>query len=112
MNRSVLVCIIMFFPAVCCATKNVIEYPPEALKNCIEGWVILEFNVSKDGEAINPIIIESQPVGVFDQVALKQLTYWESSSEKENENRVVIHGVRNKFTYQLEDKIHESCKKT
>ena len=47
------------------------EYPLVALRKGIEGHVVAEFDLDKDGNAINPRIIESVPTGTFDKAVLR-----------------------------------------
>jgi|GEM_PF-413386 len=47
------------------------DYPLVALRKGIEGFVVAEFNLDKNGNAINPRIIESVPTGIFDRAVLR-----------------------------------------
>jgi TonB family protein len=40
------------------------------------GWVELEFDVSKDGEVLNPHVVRSCPAGRFDASALEEASRW------------------------------------
>lgn len=46
-------------------------YPKQALENCIEGFVVLSYILSKDHEALDIKVVRSEPKGVFDEAALK-----------------------------------------
>ena len=52
------------------------QYPRKALAAMIEGHVTLGFNVSKNGVAVNPAVIEAEPGDVFVEQALKTLSYY------------------------------------
>jgi protein TonB len=52
------------------------EYPLEAARSRIEGWVDLEFTVNRDGSVRDTLIRNSQPVGVFDHAAAAALAKW------------------------------------
>ena len=45
-------------------------YPRRAQSRGIEGYVIVEFTVTKNGSVRNPLVIESQPEGIFDRAAM------------------------------------------
>jgi len=45
-------------------------YPYEAAKEKVEGRVVVQFVVTKEGTVAEPIVIESDPPGVFDKSAL------------------------------------------
>lgn len=40
------------------------------------GWVDVEFDITVKGNVENPVIVASQPPGVFDKPALKALKKW------------------------------------
>jgi len=48
-------------------------YPRKALMNRIEGYVIVEFTVTKDGTVKDPKILEANPRQVFNQAALRTI---------------------------------------
>ena len=52
------------------------EYPRHALRRGVEGSVLLEFSVDRDGNVVSPRVIESRPRGVFDAAALEALSKW------------------------------------
>ncbi len=41
-----------------------------------EGYVILQFDISKEGKPINIEVIESKPKRIFDREAIRQLKTW------------------------------------
>ena len=43
------------------------SYPRKALRLAKEGYVIVEFDVSADGDVIDPFVLESEPAGLFDR---------------------------------------------
>jgi len=58
-------------------------YPRDALRVRQEGWVVLGFDLSKEGAPINARLIDSSPAGIFEEealTALKKSRYIESSS--------------------------------
>jgi len=48
-------------------------YPKEAAENKIEGKVTIEFTVTTMGTVKNPVIVSTNPKGVFDQAALRAI---------------------------------------
>jgi|GEM_PF-4808729 len=48
-------------------------YPPDALEEGIEGWVLLEFDILPNGKVENPRVIDSSPEGLFDDAALEAI---------------------------------------
>lgn len=48
-------------------------YPPYAERNNIEGKVVLRFIVDTNGNVVEPMAIESEPEGVFDDAAIEAI---------------------------------------
>lgn len=46
-------------------------YPGRAISDGIEGHVLVEYTVSRDGRVIRPRVVDSAPPGVFDDVVLR-----------------------------------------
>jgi TonB family protein len=45
-------------------------YPPDALRQNVQGWVELEFTVDRTGRPKNVAVVAAEPTGRFDQAAL------------------------------------------
>ncbi|WP_286830273.1 MULTISPECIES: energy transducer TonB [Kordiimonas] len=45
-------------------------YPRRALEHGVEGWVVLEFTVTKQGTVENAVVIDAEPKGYFERSAL------------------------------------------
>ena len=56
-----------------------LEYPAEAAKNGIKGYVIINILIAKDGSVEIAKVLESQPAGVFDNAALNAVRSWRFS---------------------------------
>ena len=57
-------------------------YPRRALRSGTEGVVTVEFTITKDGTVKDPVIIKSEPPGVFDSAVLKVINKWKFNPEK------------------------------
>ena len=51
-------------------------YPPQAMRDRVEGWVLLEFTITENGSVRDIVVIDSQPGGVFDAAAAEALAGW------------------------------------
>ena len=51
-------------------------YPAQAMRDHVEGWVLLEFTITETGSVRDIVVIESQPSGVFDTAAAEALAGW------------------------------------
>ena len=56
-----------------------LEYPAEAAKDGIKGYVVINILIGKDGSGEIAKVLESQPVGIFDQAALNAVRSWRFS---------------------------------
>ena len=61
-------------------------YPGGAINEGIEGHVVVEYKVSRDGRVVNPVVVDSDPPGVFDRVALRAVARREYVSSHELAN--------------------------
>jgi len=78
-------------------------YPRRALTRGLEGYVILEFVVTKTGAVINPVVIESKPTGIFDRAALSAALKFKYKPKVVNGEPIDVAGVRNRITFELQD---------
>ena len=67
------------------------EYPEEAIKNGVHGWVRFQYDLTPKGKPKNIKITESHPVGMFDQAGVNALKKW-LYRVKLDENGQVING--------------------
>ena len=51
-------------------------YPPEALRNRVEGWAEVEFTVDERGTTGDIVVVASEPQGVFDAAAAEAVAAW------------------------------------
>jgi len=52
------------------------QYPGDAALDGIEGWVKLEFTITKTGTVKNPRVIEAKPPRIFNKSALHSILRW------------------------------------
>ncbi len=79
-------------------------YPQSAASRGIEGYVLLEFTVTETGATADPVIIESQPKGVFDNAASKAVLKFKYKPRVENGLPIRVAGVRHVITFKLDKK--------
>lgn len=78
-------------------------YPRRAQTRGIEGYVLLEFVVTKTGAVRDPKVIESQPPGIFDRAALSAALKFKYKPKVVNGEPIDVAGVRNRITFELQD---------
>ena len=77
------------------------RYPSRALSRGREGWVLLEFSIDKIGQAMDPVVIDSDPPGVFDRSAMNAVKKWKYRPMIEDGKPAIRLGVRQLFSYQI-----------
>ena len=77
------------------------RYPSRALSRGIEGWVLMEFAISELGLAVNPVVIESEPPGIFDRAALSAVKRWKYRPMIEDGRPRMRPGVRQLISFEI-----------
>ena len=77
-------------------------YPHRAQERGIEGYVLLSFTVTPTGAVIDPVIIESQPQGVFDDAARRAVLRFKYKPRVENGKPVAVSNVQHVLTFLIE----------
>ena len=78
-------------------------YPRRAQTRGIEGYVLLEFVVTRTGAVRDPVIIESKPPGIFDRAAVNAALKFKYKPKVVNGEPIDVAGVRNRITFELQD---------
>ena len=77
------------------------RYPSRALSRGIEGWVLMEFAIDELGLAVNPVVIESEPSGIFDRAALSAVKRWKYRPMIEDGRPRMRPGVRQLISFEI-----------
>lgn len=78
------------------------NYPRRAAAKGIEGYVVVEFTVTALGTVANAVVVEADPVNVFDREALAAVNKFKYKPKVENGQPVAVPGVRNIIRFELE----------
>ncbi len=78
------------------------QYPRHALRRGIEGYVIVEYTVTKQGTVRDPIVIEAKPVGIFNRAAIKSAARYKYKPRVVDGKPIEVSGVRTKIIFQVE----------
>jgi len=78
-------------------------YPARAAQRNIEGWVLVEFSITKMGTVNNAKVVRSEPGKIFNRSALKAANKWKYKPKVENGVAVETHGHRKKLKFTLSD---------
>ncbi len=66
------------------------KYPKSAKKDGIKGYVVLSILVDIDGSVDQAQILESNPIGIFDEAALQGMRTWQFEPAKYKGDRVKV----------------------
>ncbi len=66
------------------------EYPMSALARGIEGYVMLRFTVTESGSVADPLILRSEPPGVFDRAAKRAVLRFKYQPQYANGKPVAV----------------------
>ncbi len=78
-------------------------YPRRALQLELEGWVVVEFDVTETGNVENVVVVDAEPKGVFDSAARKAAEKFRYRPKVVNEKPIRVTGVRNRIIFELEE---------
>ena len=78
-------------------------YPRRAQSRGIEGYVIVEFTVTKSGTTKDLRVVESDPPGIFDKASLAAAAKFKYKPRIVDGQPIEVPGVQNKITFELED---------
>ncbi len=78
-------------------------YPRRAQTRGIEGYVLLEFTVTRTGAVADPIVIESDPPGIFDRAAINAALKFKYKPKVVNGEPIDVAGVLHRITFELAD---------
>ena len=77
------------------------QYPSRASSRGIEGFVLLEYTVTKQGTVLNPIVIEAEPSTIFNKAAIRSALRYKYKPRVIDGVPQDVPGVRTRITFQL-----------
>ncbi len=78
------------------------QYPRRALSRGIEGYCTVQYTVTKNGAVRDPVVVDAQPEGIFDRASIQAALKFKYKPRVIDGEPVDVPGVRNRFTYTLE----------
>ena len=78
-------------------------YPRRALSRGIEGYVIVEFIVTKTGTTRDIRVVEAKPPGIFDRAAVQAAAKFKYKPRVVDGEPIEVPGVQNKITFEIEE---------
>ena len=78
-------------------------YPPRELSRGTEGWVLVQFSVTRIGTVRDAFIVESEPDAAFDDAALTAIARWRYNPRVVNGEAVERVGMQTVIRFQIEN---------
>ena len=79
------------------------EYPLRARQRSIEGWVTIEFTISRVGSVKDAVVLASNPPRVFDRNAIQAVRKWKYNPKIENGAAVERPGIQVTLDFSMEN---------
>jgi protein TonB len=79
------------------------DYPMRARQRGIEGWVYVEFTISKIGSVKDVAVLSSEPGTVFDRATVTAVRKWKYNPKIKDGEAVERPGIRTTLEFSLED---------
>ncbi len=79
------------------------QYPSTAIARELEGWVIVQFDVTAEGRVINAAAVQSSN-SVFERSAVKAAESFRFKARVVNGVALASEGIQNLFSYELDKK--------
>lgn len=76
-------------------------YPRRAQSRGIEGYVIVEYTVTKQGTTRDIHVVEAKPTGIFDRAAIQSAGKYKYKPRVVDGNPIEVPGVQTKITFVL-----------
>lgn len=76
-------------------------YPRRALSRNIEGYVIVEFTVTRAGTVRDVRVVESDPRGIFEKAAIKAAEKFKYKPRVLDGEPIEVPGVQNKISFKI-----------
>ena len=78
-------------------------YPPREAARGVEGWVVLQYDITATGAVTNVAVVESEPGTAFDSAAADAVARWRYNPRVVNGQAVERVGVRTRISFDLAD---------
>lgn len=77
-------------------------YPRRAQSRGIEGYVIVEFVVTKNGSVREPVVVEANPESIFDRAAMDAVLKFKYKPRVVDGVAMEVAGVQNKISFEID----------
>lgn len=78
-------------------------YPPEARARGVEGFVVVRYDVTAEGEVTNARVVRASPEGVFEQSALQAVSRWRFQPPRRDGEPMGVDGLESRLDFAMGD---------
>jgi len=79
------------------------KYPSQAARDGLEGWVMLSYNIDKNGSVTDIIVLDASPKSIFDGEARRALAKWRYKPAVKGGKAQAVPGVMVLLEFSLSD---------
>jgi periplasmic protein TonB len=79
------------------------DYPAAAERREIEGWVRVQFSVTRSGRVTDVVVVDANPRGVFDAASIEAVRRWLYNPKVEDGVAVERVGLQTVFVFEMPD---------
>jgi len=83
-------------------TRVAAVYPRRALQRGIQGYVVVEFTVTKIGAVAEPVVLEAEPEGIFERAAIDAVLKFKYKPRVINGEPTDVAGVQTRVTFEID----------
>lgn len=80
-----------------------LEYPAPQRDEKVSGWVLLSYNVNRDGVVSDIAVVDAQPAEVFNQAAMDFVRTWRFQPQKRQGVPEAVTNMQSRITFTLDD---------
>lgn len=79
------------------------QYPHGPLSREIEGWVLVEFSITRTGTVEDIKVVDSDPPNTFNRAAIRAIKRWKYQPQMLNGKAIAQHNMREIFKFEISD---------
>ncbi len=77
------------------------QYPQGPLSRGVEGFVLVEFTITKTGAVEDVVVVDAKPENTFNRAALRAIKRWKYQPQVNNGGAVAQHNMREMFKFKI-----------
>lgn len=78
------------------------DYPIRARERGLEGFVLVEFTISRTGTVVDPKVVQAEPANIFERSAINAIKRYKYRPRIMNGSPVPVSGVMHRIVFEME----------